>query len=285
MTLALGIHDAVDPADYHADPADAPSLSASIANILISQSPAHAWAKHPKNPARVEEKPDDRFEIGTCAHELFLRGENLIEICNYSDWRSNAAKEARDEARSYGRIPLLPDQADRVLAMTAAAREQAHNHTAQPPLFTDGKAEQTLVWEDDHGVTCRARLDWLRDDYTTVDDMKTTGASADPQKWTRTAYGIGVDVQVAMHTRGVERLTGITPAWRYAVIENYPPYAMSVVDLAPSALALGRDKVQRAIDLWAACLESGDWPGYDKRVASIEVPTWEEMRWLEREAA
>lgn len=281
--LAAGIHDGV-PADlYHADPADAPSLSASIANILVSQSPAHARAAHPRLGEPIEREDEFRFEIGTVAHALLLQDNDLIQELDYPDWRTKEAKIARDDARANGRIPLLADQAARVRAMVTAAREGLTSHTAQPPLFRNGKPEQTLIWEEDHGVICRARLDWLHDDYTAICDLKTTSASADPQKWPRTAYGIGADVQVAMYVRGVERLTGIRPAFRYVVIETYPPFALSVVDLAPSALALGEAKVQRAIDLWASCLEADSWPGYDRRVASIEVPTWAEMQWLERE--
>lgn len=96
-------------------------------------------------------------------------------------------------------------------------------------------------------------------------------------------YGMGADVQVAFYVRGVERLTGIRPVFRYVVLETYPPYELSLIDLAPSALALAESKVERAIEIWAECLERDEWPGYDRRVASIEVPTWEEMRWLERQ--
>jgi hypothetical protein len=98
-------------------------------------------------------------------------------------------------------------------------------------------------------------------------------------------YGMGADVQVAFYVRGVERLTGIRPVFRYAVVETYPPYALSVVDLAPSALAFAEDKVQTAIDLWAACLAADSWPAYCEQVASVELPTWAEMDWLQRTEA
>lgn len=284
MGETTGIFDNVMAEEYHADLiCDTPSLSASIANILISQSPAHAKAAHPKLNPDLERDHDERFDIGTCAHALLLQEEDLIEVCDYPDWRTKESKIARDEARTAGRIPLLPEQATRVRAMVEAARTQIEAHTAQPPLFTDGKPEQTLVWEDDCGVICRARLDWLNYDYTAITDLKTTSASADPDKWTRTAYSIGADVQTVFYMRGVWRLTGIRPVFRYVVVENYPPYALSVVDLAPSALALAEAKVQKAIDVWALCIEKDFWPAYPDRVASIEVPTWAELAWLDRE--
>lgn len=275
------------PADtYHADEVidTPPTLSASIANMLITKSPAHARAAHPKlNPNLVREE-SDKFDLGTCCHELLLRGISIIDVIDANDWRTKDAKEARTASRQAGRIPLLPPQAAAVTEMVAAAREQLADHTADPPLFTDGKPEQTLVWAEGNGVVCRARLDWLRDDFTAIDDLKSTSASAEPSRWTRTMYGMGSDVQVAFYRRGVEKLTGVTPAFRYAVVETYPPYVLSVVDLAPSALALAEAKVDAAIEIWADCLTNDFWPGYDQRVASIELPTWEEMRWLEREA-
>lgn len=283
MTLVVGIHDGIPAEEYHSDPCEAPSLSASVANILVGSSPAHAKAAHPKLNPDLERVEEAKFDVGTAVHSVLLQGVDIVAVVPFSDWRTKEAKDRREAMRYEGKIPLLTDQAERVWQMVDSVRQQIAAHAAQPPLLTNGKAEQTLVWQDDHGITCRARVDWLHDDYAAIDDLKTTGASADPQKWQRTMYGIGADLQVAFYIRGVERLTGVTPLFRFIVAETYPPYALSVVDLAPSALALGQDKVQRAIDLWAACLERDSWPAYDRRVASIEVPTYEELRWLERQ--
>lgn len=282
MTLSPGIHDGIPSGDYHNGATETPSLSSSIARLLVSKSPAHARAAHPVLNPELERAEESKFDIGTAAHRLFLEGDDAIFTVLASDWRTKDAKEARDQARADGKIPLLLEQAGHVRSMVAAAQAQLARHRAEPPLFADGKPEQTLVWEDDHGVLCRARLDWLRDDYRAVDDLKSTSASADPQKWLRTAYGMGADVQVAFYTRGVERLTGIRPLFRYCVIETYPPFAMSVVDLAPSAMALAEEKVQHAIEWWAVCLENDSWPAYTDQVASLELPTWEEMAWLEK---
>jgi hypothetical protein len=280
--LASGIHD-LGASAYHADEiTDVPTLSASIASILVGRSPAHARAAHPKLNPDLKRVLSEKFDLGTAAHRLFLEGTDAVAVVDAADWRTNAAKDARATARAAGRIPLLPPQAADVAAMVAATSEHLARKNVEPEPFTDGKPEQTLIWGDNQGVVCRARLDWLRDDFTAIDDYKTTSASADPEKWTRTMYGMGCDVQVAFYLRGVEKITGVRPVFRYVVQETYPPYELSVVDLAPSALALAEDKVERAIELWAVCLERGFWPGYSDQVASIEVPTFEEMRWLSR---
>lgn len=283
IQLKPGIHDSISGDYYHAGLTRTPSLSSYIAKLLVTKSPAHARAAHPVLNPDLERVEETKYDIGTAAHKLLLEGEDACAVYVGDSWRTNEAKTFRDEQRAIGKIPLLLEQAGDVRDMVAAAHAQLARHRAEPPLFTEGKPEQTLVWEDDHGVICRARLDWLRDDHTAIDDYKTTSASADPAAWTRTMYGMGADMQVAFYIRGVEKLTGTCPAFRYAVCETYPPYALSVVDLAPAAMALAEEKVQRAIDLWATCLDQDVWPAYPSEVASLELPTWEEMRWLERE--
>jgi hypothetical protein len=281
--LPPGIHDGVAADEYHDGATETPSLSASIARLLVSKSPAHARAAHPVLNPELQRQESDRFDVGTAAHKLLLEGEDAISVYLGPDWRTKDARDFRDEARAQGQIPLLLEQAGNVRSMVAEARDQLARHRARPPLFADGKPEQTLIWEDEHGVMCRARLDWLHDDYEAISDYKTTSASADPEKWTRTMYGMGADIQVAWYIRGVERLTGTRPLFRYCVQETYPPYALSVIDLAPSALAFAEQKVEIAIRLWADCVESDSWPGYSQFVASIEIPTWAEMQWLDRE--
>lgn len=172
----------VDAATYHADAvADVPTLSASIASILVSQSPAHAKAAHPKlNPYLVREEKD-AFDLGTVVHQILLEGIDSVEVIEADSWRTNAAKEARAVARDAGRIPLLGKNYFDVLQMVDAAKAQIADYDAAPPLLTDGKPELTLTWEED-GVWFRCRPDWLRDDCTAIDDIKTTAHGADPGK-------------------------------------------------------------------------------------------------------
>jgi hypothetical protein len=272
------------PSDaYHADPAEVPSLSASIASIICSRSPAHARAAHPRlNPEHAEIQ-EERFDIGKAAHAILLEGQVAVEVIEAPDWRTNAAKDARDQARANGKIPLLAKVMFEVDAMVAAAAVQLAEHGARPTLFTSGKAEQTLVWDEPGGVVCRARLDWLRDDLAAIDDLKTTSRSANPEAYSKALFGVGGDIQAAMYIRGVQELEGRTPDFRWCVIETSPPYALSVIAPGPDVLTIGRKKVEYAIDVWRRCMASGEWPGYPSQVCFAELPAYEESRWLEKE--
>src|SRR5438105_1035609 len=114
----------VTAAEYHADPCPAPSLTASVANILINQSPKHAWAAHPRLNPDFKREEDDRFSIGTAVHSLLLEGDDIAYVILADSWRTNDAKEARDYARSLGRVPLLQKQHEGALQMVTAIREQ-----------------------------------------------------------------------------------------------------------------------------------------------------------------
>jgi hypothetical protein len=284
VILQAGLHAGVLAGEYHEDPCEQPSLSASIANVLVSQTPRHAWTAHPRLNPDFRRQEDPKYDIGIAAHALLLEGRSKIEVVAAEDWRSKIAKEQRDIARADGKIPLLAPQAHDLFEMVKAAKYQVAEFNLEPSLFADGHPEHTLIWDED-GVTCRARLDWLRDDHAAIDDYKTTSASADPSRWVRTMYGLGGDVQAAFYLRGCEKVLGVRPDWRYVVQETYPPYALSVVTLAASVLEVGADKVEKAIRIWRDCLERDEWPAYPAVAERVEIPAYEETRWLERDAA
>ena len=273
----------IPASQYHADElGDQPTLSASIAKVLIGRSPKHAWTQHPRLNPDFKRDTDDKFSIGICAHALLLEGESRIEVVSADNWRTKIAQEQRADAYEDGRIPLLLKDAASVQDMVDAAKAQLAVHEASPPLFVDGKPEQTLVWTE-NGVSCRARLDWLNLADAIVDDYKTTSRSADPASWTRTSiFAMGHDIQAAFYLRGYKAVTTEPGEFRWCVQETSPPYALSVITPGADVLALANDKIDTALRVWRHCLETDSWPAYDPRVATAELPAWEETRWLEK---
>lgn len=286
-TLGVGIFD-IPAALYHADPCPQPSLSSSIAKLICLSSPAHARERHPRLNAAAVEEEAEHFDIGTAAHSVLLEGEASVAIIDAKDWRTNAAKDARDVARANGRVPLLAKTWDNVKAMVAAARAQLdRNIDGAAQMFTAGEPERTIIWQDD-GVWCRARLDWLRPDpgpfgQWAIDDYKSTSASANPDTWTRTMFTNGFDLQAAWYRRGLQKLTGFEGTFRFCVQETYPPYALAVIALGPDALVIAEKKCLYALDVWRACQRDGVWPTYARRTCYATMPPWHEEWWLERE--
>jgi hypothetical protein len=268
--------------DYHADPvAAAPSLSRSIAQVIIEASPAHAYAQHPRLGGKAPTGPasgDDDMDVGTAAHALFLEGENKIVRMPYTAYRSNEAKAARNEVLAAGLIPLKPPQYDAAMYVVEAL-EHFRNRTG---LFTKGKPEQTLIW-DEGDLWCRCRVDWLPDDPAApLLDLKTTGGLATVSGWGKTCWQFGADLQGAMYPRGCEFLRGEAPdGVLFVVVENDRPCAIRVFGLDPVAIEVGQTKAAAARAVWMQCLHAQQWPGYPLQPEWLMPPPWIVRQWEE----
>ena len=280
-----GVYDI--PADtYHADPCPAPSLSSGVAKTILEQSPRHGWLRHPKlNPAF---EPENRtlFDKGRASHKVVLGVGEEIVVIDAPNYTTKAAQQAKQLAYLDGRTPVLKHQMATVNEMAAAVRAQLDRHEEAAEAFVPGlgKPEQALIWREGD-VWCRALLDWMPNGGNVFPDLKSTGASANPDLWgTRTLYDGGFDVQAAFYCRGIRATLGIEdPRFRFVVVENEPPYALSVVELTPAAMAMANRKAEEAIAIFGWCLRNNRWPGYPSRVCYVDPPIWAERKWLERE--
>jgi PDDEXK-like domain of unknown function (DUF3799) len=271
MITSPGIYQ-VSHADYHADCCPTPSLSSSVAKVLLRQSPAHAAMMHPKlNPSYVNGE-SSRFDLGTMAHALLLEDDSsrLVTI-EADDWRTKAAKEARDAARAEGRIPILVKQAGELLRMVGAARDFLRNSEVGGIRF---KAEQTIAWKEGQ-AWCRARPDWLSDDCDLILDYKTTD-DASPDAAIRQIGRMGYDTQAAFYLRGLQTVRPLDnqPVFAFLFQEIEPPFACSLIALSNAYLEIAEAKVERAIKTWGYCLKTGDWHSYTNRIMYADPAAW-----------
>src|SRR5258708_191113 len=107
--LGAGLHYDVPAHIYHADCSPEPSLTQSIAKILLNYSPAHARHAHPRlNP---DHEPDDstKYDIGNIAHRLILGLGRELEIVPGDDWvKDRKAKSLmREDARLRNVLAVL----------------------------------------------------------------------------------------------------------------------------------------------------------------------------------
>lgn len=265
--------------DYHG--LKEPYISATLIKVLLSKSPAHARSIHPFF-SQFKQEPSEAKDHGTVLHSLILEGHaNMVLEVGYPDFRSAAAREERDKARSAGFIPMTSASLAELREMAEQIRDRIAGHDADPPLFVDGKAEQSLFWED-RGVQCKARLDWIHADGLTVDDLKTTKRWADPTSFKRAVFSTSYDIQAAFYMRGLSKITGKGfPAFRFVFVELEPPYGVHVVQLSNAVVALANEKIDYALDVWRNCVENDVWPCY-QGVEMVELPPWVEADWMER---
>jgi hypothetical protein len=305
-----GLYNIAD-ADYHADPAPAPSLSAGIVEILTRESPLHAWTNHPRlNPAYKEEVKEE-FDIGSAAHALLFEGIDNMMVFDPAEypnakgggvatgWTNKAIRAARDEARAQGRIPVLKDTASAIRAMVDSARKAWEENTDLKGYSLDGgKNEWSIIWQESNlyspgpgkpiehrdVIWCRCKPDHLSNDRRVMVDAKFTDLSANPASFEQRIARMGYDCRGAWYARG-NAATGGAEDTKYFYMnqEIKPPYATSFCPLAPSYMELGARKVERAIAIWRECMASGKWPAYGNRAFWMEAPAYEIARWEEQE--
>lgn len=264
---AAGIHD-IPEADYFGA---SYALSCSGAKLLL---PPSCPAKFFYRQDHAEYKA--AWDFGSGAHNMVLGAGPEIVECEFDDWKKKAAQEQRDAARAEGKIPLLTKELAAVKAMAEAIRA----HPIAGFLFDpcDGMPEQSLFWEHERtGIPLRARLDWLPEMKTgrpIIADYKTAD-SAEPEKFAKAVADYGYHQQHAWYSDGLAALYGVLPSFIFVVQEKQPPYLVSVVELEPEAVRIGRARNERAIDTYRACIKNGGWPGYtDTEPAPIMLPAW-----------
>jgi hypothetical protein len=262
--IALGIYDGMSEDDYHGAH---DALSSSGARTLIERSPAQF------RYLQTHRKDKDEYDFGHGAHKYVLgEGSEIVEV-DAPTWQGGDAKRAKAAARAEGKIPLLTKQ---VVQAKEMAR-MVHAHPIAGKLFQQGKPEQSLFWQDEQtGVTLRARPDfmtWLGGRLY-VPDYKTSRGSG-PEDFSKSAGSYGYYMQHPFYTEGIRAL-GIAdnPAFLFVTQSKEPPYFVDVCELAPDEVELGHLMNRKAIELFAECMASGEWPDYSHEIHRISLPTW-----------
>jgi hypothetical protein len=255
-------------------------LSASVCNQLLQYSPFHAryW--------QAADTQDDTAasDMGTAIHSALLEGVDAIVALDFKDWRTNAAKEARDAARTAGKIPML---AHKVAALEMAVGAAKHFIVGSElaGVFDSGEPEATLIWQEG-ALTMKARPDWLSADRSLMLHVKTTAGSANPDSWIRNQLTpMGYDLALAFYERGLNAVTESPCIIKsvFLVIEQEPPHGCSLVGLDPASLDLARRKADRAIRIWEQCKRTGKYPAYPNRICYAEPLPWDAARFEEKE--
>lgn len=267
---------------YYADPCDQPSLSQSTAHTLLSRSPYHAWLEHPKLGGQAREATTAMDE-GTVLHSMLLGTESGIEIIYHDDYRTNAAKLARDTAALAGKIPVKAKDHERLEECASAVITQL----SKLGITLTGEAEGVVLWierdNQDRPIHCKARVDLF--DGCMITDLKSTN-DAHPDKCLRLIIDGGYDIQAATYIDAVaKQLPDMAGRIKFRNIffETEPPYLVSVVTQGETLLTLGRNKWSRAVNLWSECLHTNNWPAYGQ--VQVDAPAWALAKEMEAEAA
>lgn len=265
----------VDHADYIADNLPGSPLFSRSAAKDILQSPLQCYSRHPKLGNVPEDEEEDEKEdrkSGSIYHELLLGGGLKLAVCDYKDFRTDAAKADKALALKNGLVPIIRAKYEAALVHARAMRKRLEEEGIDLAEF---ETEVTGLWE--HGETaCKGRLDALKLGEGRIVDLKCV-KSISRRSFENRIQLDALDIQAFTQTAAVEAAhPSIAGRIKhdFAIVQHVPPYDVMLVSLGPTKLSLGEMRWNRALKLWRRCLASGKWPGVG-RVPDIEAKEWE----------
>jgi hypothetical protein len=214
-------------------------------------------------------KGADYFVLDPAIHGLKADGTVADKSTATAAW-----KACEQAARDKGLIPIHIDEFDKAVAMANAVL--ADEDTA--PIFATGEAEASVYATDPiTGIRLRGRIDWLNPEYhddgtMLIDDVKTS-TTANPADLVWKFYTLGYWMQRAWY-EDLLILAGLAERvdFVFTVVEKDPPHVVQSIRYDAEAVEAGRAANRRAIDLYARCMETGEWGGYTKGIPEISVP-------------
>lgn len=270
--------------EYHKDPCDTPSLSSSTAKVMMADSPMHAWARHPKfgdgdtddEDAAAEDEPTVAKDNGTMIHRLLLNKGADIVVVEANDFKTKAAREARDEAKAAGKLPIILHKYESMLVTVEHLRRRLRDEGYE----LTGESEVPIEWFErgvNGPVRCRSMLDHVFFNDGVIYDLK-TARSANPKNVGRKWIEMGYDIQAVCYPRALQALrpefTGRIKM-EFLFVEIKPPYAVTTGTPSASLVEVGKLRWGNAVRIWEDCLAKNAWPSYVSGRTVFEAPNYQ----------
>jgi exodeoxyribonuclease VIII len=119
-------------------------------------------------------------------------------------------------------------------------------------------------------VLVKCAIDGISDDGF-IYDLKTC-EDASPRGFLSAVRKYNYGLQAYFYRHAVEsaykcRVLG----FRFIAVEKEPPYATAVYELGPELMTNAAFDFERALTAYKTCTASGEWPGYQKEITTIDL--------------
>lgn len=240
--------------------ADIRPLSPTRAIRVLRDSVAHAL---------IDQERTRSMEMGTLIDGLLFGRPPKVARIPFDDYRTKAAREARDAAIADGAIPLKNGEED---AITVAVEQLA------PKVARLGIVERHVKMEWlQGGCPHRGEMDGLAPMGTDlcIYDLKTCEAGKSRSVSTANSIiAMGYDIQGMAYVEGLASVRQLDPetiSFALVFVETGPPFAMVVRRFSPAMRVLGARRWERARALWLEAYRTGDFsPDLDSEVSPTE---------------
>lgn len=286
-------------AEYHS------GAGVSISGLkLLQKSPLHYWSAY-IDPKREERKQTPAMATGSAIHAAALEphefAKNYEPLPGEVDRRTKEGKAIFSAIESEGKIALTSAQHK---AICSAAYSVRRHPIVAYLLAFGGMVEHSIYWIDkETGALLRARPDYMIapcDAFPNglILDLKSS-ENASTEAFSKSAYSYGYHLQAPWYMDGFQShfKTDGPPPFVFAVVEKEAPFASAVYAVSdyeffigndrlpetPEFLAVGRQTNAELLEIYAECLKSGDWPGYQTKASPLVLPAWAEKKFYDDE--
>ena len=248
---------------YHSHPE---GISATGLKLML-RSPAHYRFQHRSEPTRA-------MQIGTAIHTALLEPERFAdEYLLLRDVKDRRASEYKQAVKVHGaENVLVSSEADNVAGMQETVLASP---AMSGRLQADGWREVSLFVRDpETQVLIRVRYDLLTVDGIAVDVKKCQDAR--PEEFSRSIFNYAYDLQAALYSDAFEWATGKPlAAFEFAAIEEKMPHGHKLYQPCETTMQEGRAKYREALNLFAECESSQQWPALECNGPEvISLPPW-----------
>lgn len=263
--------------DYHAFPAVSQSL---LKDFAGQPSPAHFQARAPREATEA-------MQLGTIFHTLTLEPEHAatayhLRPAEYPDAKKDgdkptmkpwhgAATWCKNWLASHADRPVITTEDEAaIFKMLLAVRELQ----VMRGLLEIGTPETSwFKLDEETGQVLKGRTDLVASDAANVtwlaDLKKVRRGGASETEFAKTCVDYGYHVQAAFYLD----LTGAS-RFLFCAVEDEAPFAANLIELDSEAIALGRRTYRNTLNAYAACVRTGEWPGYPPGIKRVNLPPW-----------
>jgi len=224
-----------------------------------------------------EKEETDSLSFGAAFHCAVLTPDlfdSEYVVAPKCDMRTKIGKEAMAafEAENRGKLFISESDFTAINRMTIAILD----HPIAKDLFVGGDAEHSFFWHDeDTGLLCKNRPDYLRKDGICIDIKSTKNASYDEFKWDVKKYRY--HVQNAYFVDGLAANGIEVKEFLFCAVESVPPYNVNVFTIDETSVSAGRAEYKedlKTINKYYNTDEKSRWAGYSPKVQVVSVPMW-----------
>ena len=265
-----GIYTDIDNDAYHGGPGVSSSQLKAVGESLAD----FLWPRRKESPAMA---------LGTAAHLATLEPdlfESSVVVSPTVDKRTKAGKEEYAAfIERYGAdiaAGKILELAPAIFSQALRIRDAVHGHPVAGRLLTEGKPEVSAFWIDDEtGILCKCRPDWLRDDGMEV-SLK-TARRADYEGFMKDAYAYGYHLSTAFYRDGLDACGIANQPTVHVVVETDDPRPerVAVYVLDDDFYAIGHAAYRAALaKIHAKQMQPSIWAGLPLEIQTLKAPAW-----------